>query len=108
MKTKLIIKEIEWTDKGLLITKCSILDCENDKEMRIAKLTPELIKLFKFTEYFSRGSPSPILTRYELKEFPDLTARLFNSSFWDWLAYTINPFAISFLRLVFVILVMIA
>jgi len=50
MKTKLIIKEIEWTDKGLLITKCSILDCENDKEMRIAKLTPELIKLFKSIE----------------------------------------------------------
>jgi len=50
MKTKLIIKEIEWTEKGLLITKCSILDCENDKEMRIAKLTPELIKLFKSIE----------------------------------------------------------
>jgi len=50
MKTKLIIKEIEYTEKGLLITKCSILDCENDKELRIAKLTPELISLFKSIE----------------------------------------------------------
>jgi hypothetical protein len=50
MKTKLIIKEIEFTGKGLLVTKCSILDCENDKELRIAKLTPELITLFKSIE----------------------------------------------------------
>lgn len=45
---KLIIKEIEHTDKGLLITKCSIM--ENDQELRIAKLTPELIQLFKALE----------------------------------------------------------
>jgi len=50
METKLIIKEMELTDKGLLITKCSILDCVNNKELRIAKLTPELISLFKSIE----------------------------------------------------------
>lgn len=50
MKNKLIIKEIEHTDKGLLITKCSILDGVNNEELRIAKLTPELIRLFKSIE----------------------------------------------------------
>jgi len=50
MDIKLIIKEIEHTEKGLLITKCSILDGKSDKELRIAKLTPELIKLFKSIE----------------------------------------------------------
>lgn len=50
MRNKLVIKEIEHTEKGLLITKCSIIDIETDKELRIAKLTPELIQLFKSIE----------------------------------------------------------
>lgn len=50
MKNKLIIKEIEHTDQGILIKKCSILDCKTGKELRIAKLTPELIELFKRIE----------------------------------------------------------
>ncbi len=50
MKTKLIIKDIELTDKGLLIKKCAIIDCVSGKELKIARLTPELIRLFKSIE----------------------------------------------------------
>lgn len=50
MKTKLIIKDIELTDKGLLIKKCAIIDYVSGKELKIARLTPELIRLFKSIE----------------------------------------------------------
>ena len=50
MKTKLVIKEIEHLPEGLLIKKCAIIDTDSNKELRIAKLTPELINLFKAVE----------------------------------------------------------
>ena len=50
MKNKLIIKEIEHTERGLLIKKCSILDSNTSEELRIAKLTPDLMELFKHIE----------------------------------------------------------
>lgn len=50
MKTKLIIKEIKYTENGLLIKKCAILDGVSGQELRIAKLTPELMNMFKSIE----------------------------------------------------------
>jgi len=50
MKTKLIIKEIEHTTGGLLIKQCAVLDGVSGKELKIAKLTPELVSLFKSIE----------------------------------------------------------
>ncbi len=50
MKTKLIIKEIVHTSEGLLIKKCEVIDGVSGEVLRIAKLTPELIRLFKNIE----------------------------------------------------------
>jgi len=50
MKNKLVIKEIEAMAGGLLIKQCAVLDGITGKELKIAKLTPELIRLFKSIE----------------------------------------------------------
>lgn len=47
---RLIIKEAEATEQGILITKASIIDSETGIELRIAKLTPELANFFTCIE----------------------------------------------------------
>jgi hypothetical protein len=49
-KTRLIIKTAEITPEGLLIRTISIIDGNTGKEIRVAKITPELLNFLKMVE----------------------------------------------------------
>ena len=50
-KTRIVIKTAEITPDGILIRSMSIIDGNTGQELRIAKLTPELLDYLKVLEF---------------------------------------------------------
>ena len=50
MPTRLIISECEIQDIGLFISKFSVIDSETGDELRIVRITPELVEFLKHVE----------------------------------------------------------
>lgn len=48
---RLVLKEVELTDKGILITKVSLIESESGEELKIAKLNEQLLDFIKLCEF---------------------------------------------------------
>lgn len=48
---RLVLKEVELTDKGILITKVSLIESESGEELKVAKLNEQLLEFIKLCEF---------------------------------------------------------